>query len=276
MPQAGRIPAALQLLPAALVGVWCIATVLTCGACVGHTGAVMDGMGDGAMCNNYLPVQAQLLRDVYGVEPPALDYPTETWPDYMAPIVRLDSAGRPCASVANFGLVPKSRIPPGVKRFDTTNARSETLGERRTFSGPWKAGQYCVIPAQRVFEPCYEPTNGLEGKRSVRYGIWLKDQPVFGIAGLWREWPDGFLSMTMITVNADTHAVMSRMHAPGHEKRSVVMLPAGQWQDWLHCRHPDEARSFFQLYPAEQMEAAPAPRPARRKADDAQAELPVR
>ncbi|WP_155301004.1 hypothetical protein [Cupriavidus necator] len=25
------------------------------------------------MCNNYIPVQAQLLRDVYGVEPPAVD-----------------------------------------------------------------------------------------------------------------------------------------------------------------------------------------------------------
>ena len=39
------------------------------------------------MCNNYAPVQRQLLRDVYGVEPPPLEYPPETWPDYAAPLI---------------------------------------------------------------------------------------------------------------------------------------------------------------------------------------------
>ncbi|WP_454727926.1 MULTISPECIES: SOS response-associated peptidase [Cupriavidus] len=218
------------------------------------------------MCNNYVPVQPQLLRDVYGVEPPTAAYPPETWPDYMAPIIRLGPDGVPCATLANFGLVPKARIPQGVKPFDTTNARSETLGERRTFSGPWNAAQLAIMPATSIFEPNYEPTNGEGGKRSVRYRIWLQDQPEFGIAGLWREWPDGFTSMTMITVNADTHPLMRRMHAPGKEKRSVVMLAADQWDDWLRCRDPEQARSFFRLYPAEQMATAPAPRAPRTRA----------
>lgn len=30
--------------------------------------------------------------------------------------------------------------------------------------------------------------------------------------------------MPMVTVNADTHPVMSRMHKPSDEKRSVVIL----------------------------------------------------
>lgn len=30
--------------------------------------------------------------------------------------------------------------------------------------------------------------------------------------------------MSMVTVNADTHPLMSRMHKPGDEKRSVVIL----------------------------------------------------
>ena len=47
------------------------------------------------------------------------------------------------------------------------------------------------------------------------------------------------------------------------EKRSVVMLPADQWQDWLRCQSVDEARSFFSLYPAERMDTAPAPRAPR-------------
>ena len=65
------------------------------------------------MCNNYAPVQSQLLRDVYGVEPPPLDYPPETWPDYAAPIIRSNQDGRHEALIGTFGMVPKSRIPLG-------------------------------------------------------------------------------------------------------------------------------------------------------------------
>jgi hypothetical protein len=86
------------------------------------------------VCNNYAPVQRQLLRDVYGVEPPALDYPPETWPDYPAPIIVGNSDGSRQALVGTFDMVPKSRIPPGVYKFDTTNARLETVGEKRSLS----------------------------------------------------------------------------------------------------------------------------------------------
>lgn len=206
------------------------------------------------MCNNYRPTQKQLLRDVYGVVPPALDWKPETWPDYSAPIVRADADGRRDCVLANFGLVPKDRIPPGVKRFDTTNARSETIGERRTFSGPWKAGQLCLVPMESFFEPNYE-----HGPKSVRYRIWIKDEPTFAVAGLWRDWPDGMFSFTMLTVNAEQHPIMKRMHAPGKEKRSIVIVPREGWDDWLRCRDTEVARSFLGLYPDEQMDTEPAP-----------------
>jgi len=77
--------------------------------------------------------------------------------------------------------------------------------------------------------------------------IWLKDEPAFGIAGLWRDWPDGAYSFTMLTVNAEHHPVMNRMHAPGMEKRGIVIVPRGPWDDWLTCREPEVARSFFDV-----------------------------
>lgn len=215
------------------------------------------------MCNNYIPVQAQLLRDVYGVEPPAEAYPPETWPDYMAPIVRHTADGERQAVLGNFGMMPKSRIPPGVRPYDTTNARSETVGEKRTFSGAWKSGQTALVPATALFEPNYE-----SGPKSVRYRIWVRDQETFAIAGLWRDWPDGSTSWTMLTVNADRHPVMGRMHAPNKEKRSVVILHRNQWDDWLRCRDPEVARTFLNLYPADLMDAEPAPRAARKRAPD--------
>ncbi|WP_420869402.1 SOS response-associated peptidase family protein [Cupriavidus necator] len=63
------------------------------------------------------------------------------------------------------------------------NARSETVGEERSFSGPRKKSQLCLIPAAAVYEPNYEA-----GPKSTRYRIWLPDEPAFGIAGLWRGW----------------------------------------------------------------------------------------
>jgi hypothetical protein len=47
------------------------------------------------MCTNYAPVQRQLLRDVFGVEPPLAEWKPETWPDYAAPIVRAYRLGLP-------------------------------------------------------------------------------------------------------------------------------------------------------------------------------------
>lgn len=217
------------------------------------------------MCTNYAPLQAQLLRDIFGVEPPPGLYPDETWPDYPAPIVRAND----CV-LATFGMVPKSRIPPGTARFDTTNARVETIGERRSFRDSWFTGRRCLIPATAIYEPNYEL-----GPKSVRYRIWVRDAPAFAIAGLWRDWPDGLCTFTMLTVNADRHPVMSRMHAPGKEKRSVVILPREHWSEWLHSRNPDEAQLCLDLFPAVVMESEPAPLPPRGKATLVQGELGI-
>ncbi|MDF7120856.1 SOS response-associated peptidase family protein, partial [Escherichia coli] len=125
----------------------------------------------------------------------------------------------------------------------------------------WKAGQLCLVPARSIFEPNYEA----DPIKSTRYRIWLKDQADFAIAGLWRSWDartDGLragFSFTMLTVNAEHHAVLRRMHKPGKEKRGVVMLPREHWDDWLTCRDPERARTFLTLYPAERMDTAPAP-----------------
>lgn len=84
----------------------------------------------------------------------------------------------------------------------------------------------------------------------------------FALAGLWRAWPDGAVSFTTPTLNADNHPLMKRFHKPGDEKRGVVLLPRGDWDDWLGCRDPERARTLLRLYPAESLVAEPAPMPA--------------
>jgi len=81
------------------------------------------------MCVNYAPVQRQLLRDVFGVEPPDAEWRVDAWPDYPAPIVRAAADGSREAVMGSFSMVPKGRIPPGVRYFPTANARTETIGK---------------------------------------------------------------------------------------------------------------------------------------------------
>lgn len=161
-------------------------------------------------------------------------------------------------------MVPRKHIPAGVKVFDTMNARAESLGEKRSFSGAWKRLQLCLVPCEAFYEPCYET-----GK-AVRWRIGMAADEPFAIAGLWREWDEAngeggsqakshAVSFTMVTVNAAQHPVMSRFHKPGDETRSVVIVPPDEYENWLTCRSTDEARSFFSLCPAELMVAVADP-----------------
>jgi putative SOS response-associated peptidase YedK len=64
----------------------------------------------------------------------------------------------------------------------------------------------------------------------------------------------------MLTVGSAQHRLMQRFHKPGDEKRSVVIVPRAQWDDWLACRDPEVARSFLRLLPDDAMQAEPAPK----------------
>ena len=113
------------------------------------------------------------------------------------------------------------------------------------------------------YEPCYET-----GK-AVRWRVGTADGKPFAIAGLWRAWngPDGCArSFTMLTANADHHPLMRRFHKPGDEKRSVVVLPPSQYEEWLGCREPELARTFFRLPHENEMTAEASPLPPRKPA----------
>ena len=222
------------------------------------------------MCINFRPPSPDLLEAVLGVlvelyqdKDADWNWPAETWKDYPAPIIRATADGARQACLATYGMVPRKMIPPGVKPFDTMNARAETVGERRSFSGAWRKAQLCAVPMTCFYEP------GYESGKAERFAIGMHDDAVFNVAGLWREWAgaDGAVatSFTQLTINADDHALMSRFHKPGEEKRALVVIPDQDLDAWLHCRDPELARSFLRPYPADGMKAWLAPAPPRAK-----------
>lgn len=84
-----------------------------------------------------------------------------------------------------------------------------------------------------------------------------------GVAGLWSAWtsPEGerVLSFTMLTVNADGHDVMGRMHRPEDEKRMIAVLAPEQYDAWLAAPVP-QMRGYLRCWPSEDLWAVPDPR----------------
>jgi putative SOS response-associated peptidase YedK len=217
------------------------------------------------MCVNFRPPDPEMLESVMGVIINLHDtgfWERETWKDKVAPIVRLGANGKREVARATYGMVPRKQIPPGVKVFETMNARAETIGEKRSYSAAWRRSQLCLVPMTAFYEPNYET-----GK-PVRWGIGMADQSMFAVCGLWREWEGEKgteRSFTQVTINADDHTLMRRFHKPDDEKRALVIVHKDEWDDWLACTNPEYARSFLRHYPAELMRAWAFPIPPRPK-----------
>lgn len=152
-------------------------------------------------------------------------------------------------------------------RYPTVNARAEEMADKASYKQPWARGQRCIIPALGFFEPNWE---------SGRHVPWLfkrSDGTPWGLAGLWNTWVDPATgeiveSYTMLTINADAHPLMRRMHKPdpklpadGQDKRSVVPIEPEDSDCWLFGRR-EEAQALIRLAPAERFDAAPALPPA--------------
>ena len=211
------------------------------------------------MCTQYVPTRAQRLEALWGRAPSRDDYPAEAFPGYLAPVLRrgeLDSLHTPSVELALFGLIPPwSREGKDFRRC--YNARSETVAEKPSFRHAWRQRQWCVIPADAFFEPCYD------SGRPVRWRIESSDGAPLALAGLWEQWRtaqgDSVLSFSMLTLNADEHPVMNRFHAPGDEKRSVVLLEPAQVPLWLDADH-QQARELIAPFDPARVHSYAAPK----------------
>lgn len=227
------------------------------------------------MCSHYEGVSdPKRLAEHFGVLMPA-GVKIDVWPGYESIFIRRpkewgsgdDAVPAREAAGGAFGLVPHWTKALDAKAAlvaarRTYNARSETVREKPSFRDAWRRGQHCVIPAEAIYEPDWR-----SGK-AVPTRISRADSKPMGIAGLWTGWraPDGTVlrSFTMLTVNADDHALMKNFHKPEDEKRMVVILHEHQYDAWLDAP-PERSMEFMQQYPAELLVAVAAPIPPTAK-----------
>jgi len=197
------------------------------------------------------------------VTSPAAAFKAEAYPGYMAPIIRLadDGSGAVECVSACFGMVPHWAALKLARH--TYNARTETVAAKPSFRHAFARHQFCIIPAESFFEPSYE------SGQAVRWKLSRFDDAPLGIAGIWEWRPNGgpedqpLVSFSMLTMNADTHALMRRFHQPQDEKRMLVVLDPSEYAAWLHTS-TDQASRYFRPYPASQLQAEPAPRTVAR------------
>ncbi|MFC3148357.1 SOS response-associated peptidase [Piscinibacterium candidicorallinum] len=216
------------------------------------------------MCNRYVsPAEAEIERFWHiGARNNNPWRGGGVYPRAPGPFLRLDDRGALELVVGQWGLIPWFAKTPKLT-YSTNNARSEELASKASFKDPWKRGQRCIIPAWSFDEPNWETG------RNVWWTFRRTDGRPWGLAGLWNRWIDrssGEIheSYTMLTLNADQHPLMSRMHKPdpklppdAQDKRSVIAIEDADVQTWLTAS-PDEASALLRLTPAEMFEAQPA------------------
>lgn len=216
---------------------------------------------------------AAMYPDAFDVAAPEIAFERDLWPRKMGVFVRNAPAaeGLELAIAADqvptsaplreldmgqFGFVPrwvKSASDAKLRSTKMVNARSETVTTSNNFRDAWLAGQRCIVPMMAFFEDDWR-----SGK-AVPTRISRVDGKPMGVAGIWERWAkDGteIISFTLLTVNANSHALLHRYQQNGNEKRMPVVLGEGAYDAWLNTR-PEKAREFMRAYSAQLLTANP-------------------
>ncbi len=214
-------------------------------------------MGDSNMCAHY---QAPTIKSVIegflgGIKDTEIGTlnkaVTDVWPGKIAPFKTNVGAGK--WEQGCFGIMPHWAKPNLFR--STYNARTETVAVKPSFRGAWSNRRLCVVPVKEFYEPCYE------SGRAQTWAIKHRDLEVFMLAGLWETFKDAFgdtiSSFTLLTIAADGHKIMGRMHGPTDEKRSVVVIPQNKVDEWLGAKTESDVKSHLALFEADAFSATP-------------------
>jgi putative SOS response-associated peptidase YedK len=215
------------------------------------------------MCNRYIAPDQAAIEAYWHLGGRQPWQGGGVYPRSPGPFVRAAAqSGAPELVVGQWGLIPWFAKAAKLS-YATNNARAEELAGKASYKQPWARGQRCIIPALSFDEPCWETS------QNVWWTFRRADGAPWGLAGLWNTWTDpatGELveSYTMLTLNADAHPLMRRMHKPDprlgpdqQDKRSVVAIEQNDLEQWLHGSVAD-AQALVRLPAPEGMVALAA------------------
>jgi putative SOS response-associated peptidase YedK len=226
-----------------------------------------------------------LYAEAFGIDPPETLLGKEVWPRQLGFFIRKALVAAEQAQVSapephaeheasavppptpaspmvmalaqgQFGLVPtwvKSASDAKLRSTKLAVTRFETMSTATATRETWLKGQRCIIPMQAFLEDDWR------SRKAVPTRIARVDGKPMGVAGLWERWMQGdedIISFTLLTVNANSHALMNRYGQNGNEKRMPAILNEGAYGAWLSAPL-DKAREFMRAYPAQLLLANP-------------------
>jgi putative SOS response-associated peptidase YedK len=154
----------------------------------------------------------------------------------MVSVVRDPETGGRAARMMKWGLIPSWAKEPRMLGA-TFNARAETVEDKPTFRGAWRAGRRCLIVVDGFYE--------WRKSDKAPFTIERADGKLMAMAGLWETWrgPAGsdetIVSCTVLTTTANE--AMSAVH-----DRMPVVLGPEEWPLWLG-EEPANANSVSAL-----------------------------
>lgn len=200
-----------------------------------------DGAWLDAMCNLYsinrprdeIRVLVGAIRDLTSNQPPL----PGVFPDYQAPIVRMENGERIIAN-ARWGL-PSPAFALKGRNYDggVTNVRNMASSHWRRWLGP----EYrCLVPFSSFSEPKEQP----DGKKLPAWFAFDETRPIAFFAGIWvPQWKSVRKVKEGETVN-DLYAFLTT--EPNAEVKvvhpkamPVILTMPDEWSTWLTASTPE-------------------------------------
>lgn len=143
-----------------------------------------------------------------------------------------------------WGLIPfwAKDISIGNKLI---NARSETILEKPSFRNAFRQRR-CLVPADAFYEWKQEV------KEKIPYRIFLKNQNIFSMAGIWEKCklPNGETIFSFAIITTQPNTLMTKIH-----NRMPVILDKKGEDLWINNTDEKELTNLLKPFPAEQMTA---------------------
>lgn len=170
-----------------------------------------------------------------------------TNPDY--PIITED----PEIHIFKWGLIPfwtKTEKDANEIRTKTYNARAESIFEKPSFRGSINTKR-CIVPSTGFFDWRHE------GGKKIPYFIYMKNEDIFSMAGIYSDWVDpgtGEVIKTFSIITTGANDLMRYIHNTNF--RMPVILREEDEKKWLSPRlNKEEIESFLHPIDSDMMDA---------------------
>lgn len=170
-----------------------------------------------------------------------------SFPDY--PIITSD----PEIQSFRWGLIPfwvkEEKQADEIKRM-TLNARADTIFSKPSFREPVMKKR-CIVPSTGYFEWRHE------GNKKIPYYIFLKDEEIFSMAGIYDEWLDkstGEIIKTFSIITTGANPLTDYIHNTKH--RMPAILSQEDEEKWLDPKlEKSDIEILLQPFDADRMDA---------------------